>query len=134
MRHRCSNSVFPLESGVYGSQCKFSSLGVRVRRVYRQTAKTNQEEMCKEQSPHPNIGMNTIPHSLHFLGNSHNPQFPLANVTSSMSGKYNRKKKKAQRGFLMKKSTLLLFPSLNTKPFSFLIVPKWTKCSQRVRN
>lgn len=69
-----------------------------MRQVYWQTAKTNQEEMCKEQSPHLNIGMNTILHSLHFLGNSHNPQFPLANVTNSMSGKCNRKKKKSTRG------------------------------------
>lgn len=134
MRHHCRNSVFALESGVYGFQCKFSSLGVRVRQVYQQTAKTNQEEMCKEQSPHPNIGMKTILHSLHFLGNSHNPQFPFANVANSMSGKCNDKKKKAQREFLMKKSTLLLFPSLNTKLFSFLIIPKCSKCSQRVRN
>ena len=68
--------------------------------------------MYKEQLPHPNTRMNAVLHSLHFLGDSHDPQFPLANVTNAnvrkMGGKNHR--------VYMKKSTdcpcfLVLIPS-----------------------
>lgn len=86
--------------------------------------------MYKEQRPHPSTRMNSVLHSLHFLGDSHDPQFPLANVTNAnvrkMGGKSQSLYEKIHR--------LPLFPSSNTKPFSFLIVSKYTTCSYRIWN
>ena len=76
--------------------------------------------MYKERLPHPSTRMNTVLHSLHFPGDSHDPQFPLANVTNA-----NVRKMRGKSQSLYEKIHRLI-PSSNTKPFSFLMVSKCT--------
>lgn len=90
------------------------------------TAKTSQEEMGKEPSLIPILDWTQsfllcTSWEIYITHNSFEPMSP-----SQCQEYIIERKKKAQRKSLMKKSTLPPFPSLNTKPFPFLFVPKCT--------
>lgn len=133
MCHRSITSVLALESGGLRFPVKILSFE-SMRQVYRQLPRPIRRRCARDSLliPISECTQSFIVCTfweVHITHNSLQPVLPVQCQENIIE-----KKQKALKESLMKESMLPLLPSLNTKPFPFVIVPKCTNCSQRVRN